>query len=163
MKWLVATTLVNSEPKPVAPPHSVAASWQEQPSSLVYGRAGRQLRALGSTDRNDYNPCKALTPRCCRNPASCRAAVETWRMYQCLFQHRAKPLRWIRSHLSFVMLSGRRKSATLRSDSTTNTRTKVAVTILYRSAMSWRSHWTSTWIKKIRCRGEVREQSGSTC
>jgi len=30
------------------------------------------------------------------------------------------------------------------------------VTILYRSAMSWRSHCNSPWIKKMRCRGVVR-------
>ena len=107
MKWLVATTLVNSKPQPTAPPHSATTSRQEQPSSLVYGRAGPQLCALGSTDRNDYDPCKSPTPRRYRDSTSCRAAVEIWRMHQCLFQRRAKHLRWIRSHLSFVTLSGR--------------------------------------------------------
>jgi hypothetical protein len=124
MKWLAATTLVNSEPKRTAPPHSAAASRQQQPSSQVYGRAGPQLCALESTDRNDYDPCKSPTPRFCQNSASCRAAVETWRMHQCLFQRRAKHLRWVRSHLSFAMLSGGRELPTLRCDSTTETRNK---------------------------------------
>ena len=107
MKWLVATTLVNSKPQPTAPPHRATTSRQEQPSSLVYGRAGPQLCALGSTDRNCYDPCKALTPRCCRSSASFRAAVETWRMHECLFQRRAKHLQCVRSHLPSAMLSGR--------------------------------------------------------
>ena len=66
---------------------------------------------------NDYNPCKALTPRCRRNSASCRAAVETWRTQQCLFQRRAKHLRCVESHLPFAMLSGRSVLTTSRSSS----------------------------------------------
>lgn len=87
--------------------------------SRFYGRAGPQLRALLSTGRNDYHPCKALTPRYHRKTGSCSAAVETWRMHQCLFQRRAKHSWMVGSHLPHSMFSRRSESPTLRCDSAT--------------------------------------------
>jgi hypothetical protein len=158
----VATTLVNSESRATAPPHSARGSRQQQPSGLADGRAGPQLRALRSTDRNGYNPCKTLTPRCRRESASCRAAVETWRTQQCFFQRRAKHSQRVRACLPCSLLSRMWASPTLRSSSMTNTGIWWGVSIFYRCAKCQRSICNSPAINKMCCCGVVRLQSGST-
>ena len=158
----MVTTLVKSDTKLTAPPHMVRGPRQEQPSELADGRAGPQLFTLRSTDRNDYDPCKALMPRCLRNSASCRAAVERWRTHQCLFQRRAKPSQCVRSCLPCGVLSRMWASPTLRSSSLTNTGIWWGVSIFYRCAKCRRSICDSPAIKKMCCCGVVRLQSGST-
>jgi hypothetical protein len=88
-RWLASHDF-RQQPRSMAPPHSVRASRQDLPSGLADGRVGPQLCALRSTGSKDYYPCKALAAPCCGYSASCRLAVETWRMHQCLFQRRAR-------------------------------------------------------------------------
>lgn len=159
----MVTTLVNSGTKSTAPPHRVRASRQEQPSELADGRARSQLFMHRSTERNDYHPCKAPTPHRCRNSTSCRVTVETWRMHQCLFQRRVKPSQCTRSCLSCNMLSSVWKSPTLRSSSTIDANIRRGVSIFHRRAKCRRSFCSSAPIKKMRYRGVVCVQNGSTC
>ena len=163
MKWLMVTTLVNSETKPAAPPHSVRGSQQEQLSGLADRRAGPQLRALRSTDRIDYDPCKALTPCRLRNSASCRAAVKRWRTHQCLFQRRTKHSLCVRSCLPCAIPSSMWQSPTLRSCSANNAGIRQGVSRFYRYAKCRRSLCNSSPIKKMRCCGAGCGQGGRTC
>jgi hypothetical protein len=96
----------------------VGTSWRPK---LGFSPSARPHRGTG---KNDYNPCKVFTPRRFQNPARCRSAVETWRMYPCLFQRRAKRWQRVRSRLPCAMLNSIWESPTSRSSSATNTRIK---------------------------------------